>query len=541
MNLGHNKIHITSLNFFLTDKQTTQFRHSFTLSHEFGEEAIDDILRATKGGINTSKRAFANAASKVITYDGGGSTDSNNEAKIDGDGWDSPRLRWQMRAVIQQLNKIEEYILSGWTDTDGIIDKGTQGISLSPDMVMNVNSSQVITHSGDYGNGRIMRSNDQILLNTDSSKTDHSMRPSDNLSRINIAQVVAGAASSSRENSSLRGNHDLSTVLTGRNIELTNPSTSDMNSKIHTSRRSNNNMTKYLQTQVSKLSELQLNRELESFDESISLDDYSDRSVYHDCETSLAAMEDNVSSNIMIDVLSRASDIFTSGSFTVKQLGSIDTENSLQNPNVVSYSKPTYGAMTCLDIATADWRSANLKTMIASAARDSLPDILIKANIAHARMLFSNINLANVPELHPVPINAGREIEAGNLPVPMVAEYENVNVNAAWEYIKNEFLDTIEPLITQNGQVLMELDIDLRVKGNCIVSIRLDGDSEVSTYTAAMYADRLFTPIVTSQINNANMIANSVNSISNSITSGKMRILEHNGLNQRSGITEGLL
>lgn len=540
MNLRHNTVTITGLNFFLTDSQTSQFRHSFTLSHQFNEDVIDDILRSTKGGVNTSNNAFSRAVGKVITYDGGSGANSSNEAVID-EGWDRPRLRWQMRAVIRQLNNVDEYILSGWTNYDGITEHGNRGISLDPEMILYVNSTQVISHSSNERGGRRMRSNDQILVNTDSNRVEHSMRPNDNLSRINIAQIVSSAASSTREGSSLRGSHDIESVLSGRNIELSNPSTSDLNTKIQTSRRSNNSITSYLQTQVKELSDAQVNRELSSFNESMALDDYSDTSVYHDCETSLSSLEDNVDSNILLDILSRASDVFRSGSFTVKQLESIDTENSLQQENVVRYSKPSYGAMTCTDIATGDWRSSNLKTMIAATVRDSLPSILITANIVHARLLFTNINLANINEVHPIPIDVNRASGTNSRPVPLIATYDNVDMEAAWNFIKAKFLSEIEPLITQNGEVLMELDVDMNVQGNCIVSIRFDDSQDISTYTGAMYADRLFSPVVTSEINNANLVANSVNSIANSITSGKIKILESNGLNQRSGRSEGLL
>jgi len=536
--LAHNAFTITSLNLFLTDPQANQFRHSFVVASEFSEDTIDDILRATNGGVNTSTSSFSNVVGDVMSYEGGVDNFNQGGATID-HGWQEPRIRWQLRAMLKQLNRTEEYILSGWTDHDGVHDKGTNGLSLDENMILHVNTIQVVTHKSARTHG-VMTSNEQVMINTDQHRNDISMRPSDNLSRINVADVIASSTQSGNYGSSLRNHHNIDTILKGDGINLSVPTVKDMNTEMQASRRTNNNAVQYVQSQVKAVSDAQVARRTGSERSDLNMIDNDDVSVFHTCESSLRALEHSVKENILISEIGKVSDILRSGSFTIRQLGEIDKENSLQRQNVVTYRKPSYGAITCESIATGDWKSSNLKTSMAAIVRDSLPSIMINANITHARMVFTNLNLAGIDELAAMPIDTGKgDGSLSGRSVPMLTSYENVDMLAAWDYMHKQFLLEIAPLLTKRGQIAVELDIEMNISGNLIVGVLL-GDSnsnEFDVYTAPMYADRLTSPIVTDSINNANTMALAINNIASSITTQKVELLDRHGSIGRSGRT----
>ena len=541
--MAHNSFVITSLNLFLTDPQANQFRHSFVVSSDFSEDTIDNILRSTNGGINTSAASFGNVVGDVISYEGGNENYNDNGVEIEGN-WSQPRLRWQLRAMLTQLNRTEEYILSGWTDHDGIHDRGTDGLSLDENMILHVNTIQVITHKSKRAHG-VMTSNEQVLINTDQNRKDTSMRPADNLSRINIADVIVSAASGSNGyGSSLRNQHSIDTVLKGDGIDLSVPQVKDMNTEMQASRSTNNNAVQYVQSQIKAISDAQVARKTGSERNDLNVVDNDDASVFHTCQHSLQSLEHSVQENILISEIGKVSDILRSGSFTIRQLSEIDRHNSLQRENVVTYKKPSYGAITCKSLATGDWKSSTLKTAIAAIIRDSLPSIMINANIAHARMVFTNLNLAGKNELIAVPIDTGRSNGSiSGRSVPMLTSYENVDMTAAWDYMHKQFLLEIAPLITKRDQIAVEVDIEMNIGGNLIVGILL-GDSvgrDFDIYTAPMYADRLTSPIITDSVNNANTMALAINNIASSITTQKVELLDRYGSGQRSGRSGDLL
>lgn len=526
---GHREIIFENLRLFVTDRQVNQFRHSFTVADNFGEEVVDEIIRSTNGGVNTSSPAFSKTVGSVLAYDAGG--DRNQAVRIDGD-WDEPRIRWQLRAKLKQFSRIEEYILSGWTNHDGVIEGSGGSLKLDPNMVLYVNSVQVIKHEeSQRGISKIM-SNDQVMLNTDKTHTEVSMRPNDNLNRITVADLVSSSASAQNPHSSLRGVKTLDSVLTGKNIELNMPRKSDFNTRIETSRRTNTNANTYLQTQVKAISDAQVQRRIGSERSNLNLDEADDLSVYAATANKLNDLESDVTQNLIFDRLGTVSDIFHSGSFTIAQLQALDTTNSLSGRNVIQYKRPNYNGMDSCNIATGNWKSSNNQTMIAATIRDSLPSILIDAQINHIRMVFTNRNLAMENELHPIPIDTGR---GGERSVPMLTSFQNVNVENAWNFIQNKFMFQIAPLITKNGQLEVEVDIEMNIDGNMLCGVKIGEAREFDIYPAAMYADRLTTPIITDNINNANMVAHVVNNIAESITTQKIDLLDRNGVLDRSG------
>lgn len=527
-----NGFEITSFKLFLTDPQTRQFRNSFCVASSFGKESIEKIINRSDGGSTVATSNMSGVVSDVFDYSSGR---IKKESAID-EGWEEERIRWQLSCCYRQQNKLHEYILTGWSDHAGVTNRGTRGVKIDDNMILYVNDIKHVIKDVRNPSQRALKSSNQVMLNTDRNQIDIGIRPTDNLQRIKSAAVILENIDPRHEGSAMGmgSEFDLDSMLgNGSKVEFRQTSRSTVNDSLQLNRRDNNSMVGYLSGQVDAVVSARVADQVDNLDEG----DHRtlESHFYTGCQENLASRESEAESDIMLTALARVSDLLNTGCFTVKQLSQFDISNSLQRENVVQYFEPDVGGFKVLDIADGDWRDSMVETTIAAIVRDSLPSILMRCWVTHARFMYSNVNLSNTDVVEAIPIDAGRGDGDRFTDMPLATTYENVNLGNAWNFIERKFKEELVPTLTDNGIRELELEVDMNVEGDCFISVKLEDYPQFITYSTPMYCDRLVQPIVTTESETANSIAKVVNNISNAVAGERIKMLDRHGVLDRSG------
>lgn len=147
------------------------------------------------------------------------------------------------------------------------------------------------------------------------------------------------------------------------------------------------------------------------------------------------------------------------------------------------------------------WHSSHFTTMKAQTLLTAIPTVMIDCLLSDITFTATNMTLSG---LDPLAIQVSSASS-------FLGEGMN-NINLVNLFIQ-QFRNRIHPIISDNDDKQYTFSMRCDILGELRMSIHYDGLLHSYNYTAGVYADHLFTPIVTSSPNRLDLIANDLSNI----------------------------
>lgn len=467
--------------------------------HLTGDTSLMNRLHDdTLGGTQIDRSHVAAVAGAMLRP----AAQTNQHAAID-NGWGTSRFLFFMSVIVNNgLTQSEEYILSGYTDAcdwssggdlppemkfyvDNVITVRLAQTSLGA-QAMPVNVSQVLRGNWNQPN-QTWNAPVPSIGQPASLPNDFSMRPSDVASLHATSELVHMGSQGMAD---IR--HTPSTFYDGNKLSSID----------------NNMPSAYL----SKALIAETARSVSDPYEMLAGEGFSSSNP------GLGVVRDaNWSANPLLNILSKNTMLTQVGAgfFSWRELKMLD-------PNVVSDSITMVIPLSQNNIQrvhrqgqTEFWTSATNETVAATILAQSVPALMGRLLLTRVAFSVTNCTLDGQPAFQWVPGVGGQGF------------YETMNMAPALNVFQMQFIHEIFSAITQNGLYAVNLTVDARLTGDLWVSIAMNGQHPVD-YVAPLYAGQLFSPVMTSDYNHLQGMANDLMGIAS-------QIVQPVGIAQQSG------
>ena len=479
-----------------------------TYETSVGTEGIDMVARAlaesSRDGSNVSASSLAGVAGSIIRP----RSDSEGIAGIAG-GWQAKRLRFKLVILLTQANMsaVRRKVLTGWTDRDGVDANG----ELDPDMVLHVNNNIVMRDmpiTTSHGRELVtnIATNDQVLVGSNRGQTrdfwsgkdagsSYSLRPSDIMTTI-ATRTMLGQADFNNElaNPAYDSGSILDTFGTNSSPLLNNVEVDNVDASfgfgISSSTRKNLSSSTYLSRLFSGLKSA-----------SDGADEYMDEEgQLYDMAAGNTA-ETIASQDTIFSDLGRITDgsFIENGYFTIATLlhadPDIDQKTSVYRTGGVSAVFDHTSTMN-----TSGWNRRDMETHVAEVLKSAIVGIFIEAGIAVGRVHYTNMTRGE-----PIVM-----VEVSQISTDSVNEWD------AEREAHSRFVNEVVPLITQNGDLYVNVSVECDVFEECRLTIQIEQEPEVE-FSAFISADSLYSNVLSNQRKSLDNMADDILNISSNL------------------------
>lgn len=486
---------ITKLYLYECGKYHDQYRRG--LATHLDADVLNTFNSATHNGQHISNKSMAKVVGQILV------PNSSVEKKVGIEyGWQQKRYRFVMELTI--TNRFGAFrqrkIITGWTDhNEGIITNSSLhpgNVLLSPNMRFYINNE--ITLRDTIIPGGI---NGHAVYNTTPIYADHYLTGyyEYNAGNYNVNEmsvrpedIVASLAAGSQIMSMAGGQFvDTSSLFVGNAIKL--------------SARVNESPVYYLTRILKNFAEA---REAA---QQIGLDEFS--SIENTMmETSTLVGERLPQDNLWLRQLRQVSDFIRDGFFTYGQLCEIFSEPAIDAVTKIMQYQITPGTV----ILPADTSNSNEfynsdgASVTMSKVMNSLPSIMMDSLLESVGYIYSNNNAGCQGTLTPIRAEFFRSLVG-----------DNSNMRQYNQNFITRFLTEIEPSLTYNGQVSLEMRIIANIFGDTTITINYNGTGECQ-FQVPTFCDTLLSPMVTSSKDTKDRLTSGINNIFNELTGGSM-------------------
>lgn len=504
-NSGQRILEVVSLKLYDTGTYHDHRRRSLetNVTADNLESLKEALHRNTAGGRRLVPGSIANIAGNILKP----TSRAGDVASIH-NGWDKPRYRFTLEIMISNTRNgnARRKVLTGWTDYLGVDHSGY----LDPNMIFRVNNNveirDMVNHSNTMGSYTTtdVSENNQVLVGSQErgardtwrglgAPTEYSLRPCDLMTTIGTRMTLGegGFADMGYD----QGDYDVTQMLNGMSGSGPSPYSSEPMEIINTdsnfsagacnSRRTNLNASTYLSKLLGSLATA-----------TATASDYVDSEAFIYDTAAGALMETELDDSVLMQ-FKNLCEFRDTGEFTTAILLQLDPD--LDAKTEVFH---TGGVSKVFDhtnpLDTADWNGADMETLIAETITSSLTGILIDAKTAVVTINFTNMTPGSEPLL---------EVYVNYVSV------EGIDAREAEEQIYSHFLLEVVPIITDNNQLYLNVNIDCDVYDETRIVVQIEQERPIE-YAAFIAADATKSSVMTNDHQLLNNMASDVLNIS---------------------------
>ena len=437
------------------------YRRSFTTNFD-GETAgaLAAVASKYKYGSSIPDQAVANVLNNVINF---APVLADNKPIDIPYGWNTQRMRFIMEVdSLHVSGSMATSFIQGYTE---YYDPSITG-KIDPNMLFYINSITNVITTIDPINGSVSvypSSTINVLYNSNGvatyeeivSESNSLIRPADMVSGLVLNNMFPDAVDNGYMN-------DLSGVLTSNTV---------------TSKRSNNDTTKYLNSLLTQYKTAQVNTDITN----------NDIDILNNASVSL--VDPDVTATPFIMALHVKTGEIAPSSFTLNLLASMDS-----NVN---------NKITLITSGEADYNVASMyntifDTNITANMFQPVPELL-KANVIQASLL--SYMLDNLMSKLVISFNNQTGI---NMAAPLFGNSLITNLSSEYlirymEKIRIQVENVLMPKISDGGYTILDIHVDADVLGDTTIAISLNNRAPM-VYRFPTFSDSLYSPMVTSSM-----------------------------------------
>lgn len=459
-----------------------------TYQTNFNTDITNKFMEATRGGANISSTSMAGISADIITPSAAPTANLNIE-----NGWQHKRMTFMMVIGSDKPtgfgSVVRSTVLTGYTDH---CDVSPLTSAFDPSMKLYFNSSSILSTvtvrhpmTGEVSYQRRITDASHLLTNNlfqSIQKVNTDSHTANTLWYATPKNVI-----DEMQNFNDRYNHAY------------NPHTVDYRSignpmLVERSFRSNAEAPTYLS---------KILRNVTDRVKQVAHGQYDDENLAYS-EASGAVGELRIMADDVVSYLHFTTGLGQNGYITWGELCGVvpnlenTTRFSLRSSNVVARNTPDAVAGNF-----NGWQAPTKETLAATIISQDVPSIMCSCLLGSLDFMFTNDNITMEPT---VCIYGGH---------PLI---DGVSIESLTSPFITRFLTEIAPMITDNGRTIVNAMVNCNLSTETYVSVSRDGDVAVP-YCAPTFCDGLYTPIISTQQNQIQNIANDLQLFVNSVSS----------------------
>lgn len=508
---GNAILNVISLKLYETGTYQDPMKRAYTTNADSNnlEELGRSLMTTSRAGANVSAASLASVASNILKP----GTRPQGSAQIL-NGWDHVRYRFTLTIDLTgfRSKQSRRKVLTGYTDGPR-----AAGGHLDMDMLFHVNSNIEVrdsvnhTERGSYTETNVT-SVDQLLVGKRdvgprerwrgvAPNTEYSLRPTDLMTTIGTRYALNSGSGfdgyqMGAEDTYANHGQDILESLTGQrsgmggrvtDAEIHNVD-SDFTMGACNSSRRNLSSASYLSRMLTGIRDAELMSDQYADDEAALYD------------IAAGSTKETGTEDTVFTAFGRLCEFKNEGTFTTGTLLQIDPDIDSKT-SIYTVGGPHAMFHNTSAMNTSDWRRADQATIVATTATNSIPGILIDKSVAVATITYTN--MCSTP--------------GGDLHVAILGtEHAGVDEYMAEEAIRVTIFNEVIPSLTSNGAIDIWISIEVDVNEEVRITVQMEGDQQWE-FAAPIFADREFTPMITSSRDALDNMASDVLNITSNI------------------------